>query len=89
MEIDKLLVVSFIREITYPDWLPNVMVVPKKEGTWQVCVDFTNLNDTCLKDSFPLPQIDKIVDSMFRKGMLSFLDVFSSYHQILMFHPNK
>ena len=65
------------------------MVVPKKEGTWRVCVDFTNLNDTCLKDSFPLPQIDKIVDSMFRKGMLSFLDVFSSYHQILMFHPNK
>ncbi|KAL6345671.1 hypothetical protein AAG906_017407 [Vitis piasezkii] len=65
-------------------WLPNVMVVPKKEGTWRVCVDFTNLNDTCPKDSFSLPQIDQIVDSMSRKGMLSFLDVFSSYHQIPM-----
>ncbi|RVW61066.1 hypothetical protein CK203_045809 [Vitis vinifera] len=49
-----------------------------------VCVDYTNLNETCLKDSFPLPQIDQIVDSMSRNEMLFFLDIFSSYHQIPM-----
>ena len=54
-----------------------------------MCVDYTNLNETCLKDSFPLPQIDQIVDSMSRNEMLFFLDIFSSYHQIPMFHPDK
>ncbi|RVW39281.1 Pro-Pol polyprotein [Vitis vinifera] len=62
-EIDKLLEAGFIREVDYPDWLENVVVVPKKEGKWRVCVDYTNLNNACPKDSFPLPRIDQIVDS--------------------------
>ena len=62
-EIDKLLEAKFIREVDYPDWLANVVVVPKKEGKWRVCVDYTNLNNACPKDSFPLPRIDQIVDS--------------------------
>ncbi|RVX15376.1 Transposon Ty3-I Gag-Pol polyprotein [Vitis vinifera] len=49
-----------------------------------VCVDYTNLNNACLKDSFPLPRIDQIVDSTTGQGMLSFLDAFSGYHQIPM-----
>ena len=64
--IDKLLAVKFIREVKYPDWLANVMVVPKKDGTCQVCVDYTNLNDVCPNDSFPLPRIDQIVNSTSR-----------------------
>nr|CAN65076.1 hypothetical protein VITISV_028912 [Vitis vinifera] len=83
-EIDKLLETGFIREVEYPDWLANVVVVPKKEGKWRVCVDYTNLNNACPKDSFPLPRIDKIVDSTTGQGMLSFLDAFSGYHQIPM-----
>ena len=75
---------GFIREVEYPDWLANVVVVPKKEGKWRVCVDYTNLNNACPKDSFPLPQIDQIVDSTAGQGMLSFLDTFSGYHQIPM-----
>ncbi|RVW95440.1 Transposon Ty3-I Gag-Pol polyprotein [Vitis vinifera] len=71
-------------EVDYPDWLANVVVVPKKEGKWRVCVDYTNLNNACPKDSFPLPQIDQIVDSTAGQGMLSFLDAFSGYHQIPM-----
>ncbi|KAL6334073.1 hypothetical protein AAG906_001834 [Vitis piasezkii] len=82
-EIDKLLG-EFIREVEYPDWLANVVVVPKKEGKWRVCVDYTNLNNACPKDSFPLPRIDQIVDSTAGQGMLSFLDAFSGYHQIPM-----
>ncbi|RVW75279.1 Transposon Ty3-I Gag-Pol polyprotein [Vitis vinifera] len=81
-EIDKLLEARFIREVEYPDWLANVVVIPKKEGKWRMCVDYTNLNNACPKDSFPLPRIDQIVDSTTGQGMLSFLDAFSGYHQI-------
>ena len=49
-----------------------------------MCVDYTNLNNACPKDSFPLPRIDQIVDSTAGQGMLSFLDAFSGYHQIPM-----
>ncbi|KAL6312808.1 hypothetical protein AAG906_022536 [Vitis piasezkii] len=64
-------------------WLANVVVVPKKEGKWRI--DYTNLNNACPKDSFPLPRIDQIVDSTSGQGMLSFLDAFSGYHQIPMY----
>ncbi|RVW76965.1 Transposon Ty3-I Gag-Pol polyprotein [Vitis vinifera] len=77
------------REVEYPDWLANVVVVPKKEGKWQVCVDYTNLNNACPKDSFPLPRINQIVDFTAGQGMLSFLDAFFEYHQILMAPANE
>ena len=86
-EVDNLLKASFIREVKYPEWLANVVVVPKKGGKWRVCIDYTDLNDTCPKDSFPLPCIDQIVDASAGHGMLSFLDEFSSYHQIPMYPP--
>ena len=64
------------------------MVVPKKENKWRVCVDYTDLNDACPKDSFPLPRIDQTVDVSAGHGMLSFLDAFSGYHQIPMHPPD-
>ena len=88
-EVNKLLDVRFIREVEYPEWLANVVVVPKKEGRWRVCVDYTNLNNACPKDSFPLPRINQIVDSIVGHGMLSFLDAFSGYHQIPMAPADK
>ena len=54
-EMDKLLEAGFIREVQYPEWLVNVMMVPKANGKWRVCVDFTNLNKVCPKDSYLLP----------------------------------
>ena len=86
-EVDNLLKAGFIREVKYPEWLANVVVVPKKGGKWRVCVDYTDINDSCPKDSFPLPRIDHIVDASAEHGMLSFLDAFSGYHQIPMFPP--
>ena len=87
-EVDNLLKAGFIREVKYPEWLANVVVVPKKGGKWSVCVDYTDLNEACLKDSFPLPSIDQIVDASARQGILSFLDTFSGYHQIPMHPPD-
>ena len=87
-EVDNLLQNGFIRVVKYPEWLANVVVVPKKGNKWRVCVDYTNLNDAYPKDSFPLPRIDQIVDASAGHGMLSFLDAFSGYHQIPMHPPN-
>ena len=87
-EVDNLLKVGFIREVKYPEWLANVVVVPKKGGKWRVCVDYMDLNDTCPMDSFPLPRIDQIVDASVGHGMLSFLDAFPGYHQIPMYPPD-
>ena len=80
-EVDNLLRAGFIREVKYLEWLANVVVVPKKWGKWRVCVDYTDLNEACPKDSFPLPRIDQIVDSPVGHEILSFLDAFSRYHQ--------
>ena len=87
-EVDSLLDAGFIREVKYPKWLANVVVVPKKGGKWRVCIDYTDLNDAYPKDSFPLPRIDQIVDASSGHGMLSFLDAFSGYHQIPMYPPD-
>ena len=79
-EVDNLLKAGFIREIKYLEWLANVVVVPKKGGKWRVCVDYTDLNDACPKDSFLLPRIDQIVYPSSGHRMLSFMDAFSGYH---------
>ena len=68
----------------YPDWLANIVMVKKANGKWRMCVDFTDLNKACLKDSYPLPRIDTLVDSTTRHRLLSFMDAFSGYNQIKM-----
>ena len=73
---------DFIREVYYPDWLANVVMVKKANGKWRKCVDFTDLNRVCPKDSYPLPRIDTLVDSTARHHLLSFMDAFSEYNQI-------
>ena len=83
-EVRKLLEAGFIREVYYPDWLANVVMVKKSNGKWRMCVDFMDLNRACPKDSYPLPQIDTLVDSTARHELLSFMDAFSGYNQIKM-----
>ena len=65
-EIHKLQEANFIREEYYPDWLANVVTVKKASGKWRMCVDFTDLNKACPKDSYPLPRVDVLVDSIAR-----------------------
>ena len=59
-------------------------MVKKANGKWRMCVDFTDLNKACPKDSYPLPRIDQLVDSTARHKLLSFMDAFSRYNQIRM-----
>ncbi|KAG7533253.1 Ribonuclease H-like superfamily [Arabidopsis thaliana x Arabidopsis arenosa] len=83
-EVDKLLKIGSIREVKYPDWLANPVVVKKKNGKWRVCVDFIDINKACPKDSFPLPHIDRLVESTAGNELLTFMDAFSGYNQIMM-----
>ena len=54
-EAGKLLEAGFIREVYYLDWLANVVMVKKANGKWRMCVDFTDLNRVCPKNSYPFP----------------------------------
>ena len=83
-EVQKLMAAKFIREVYYLDWLTNVVMVKKANGKWRMCVDFTDLNKACPKDSYPLPRIDQLVDSTAGNKLLSFMDAFSGYNQIRM-----
>jgi hypothetical protein len=88
-EVHRLLEAKFIEPVAYPTWLANVVMVQKKSGKWWMCIDFTSLNKACPKDNFPLPRIDKIVDSAARCEVMSLLDCFSGYHQIYMKEEDK
>jgi hypothetical protein len=82
-EVQKLLDARIIREVQYPVWVANVVMVPKKNGNIRLCIDFTELNKACPKDPY-LPRIDVIIDQAAKCDMLSLLDCFSGYHQVWM-----
>ena len=81
-EVTRLKKAGAIKEVFYPEWLANTVVVRKKSGKWRVCVDFTDLNKACPKDPFPMPRIDRLVDLTVGHPRMSFLDAFQGYHQI-------
>ena len=83
-EVNKLLAANFIGEVYYPDWLANIVLVKKANGKLRMCVDFTDLNKACPKDSFPMPRIDQLVDFTVGHKLLTFMDAFSGYNQIKM-----
>ena len=86
-EVDKLLQAGAIREVEYPEWLANIVLVKKANGKWRLCIDFIDVNRACPKDSFPLPRINLIVDATAGHELFSFMDAFSGYNQISM-DPN-
>ncbi|XP_074376777.1 uncharacterized protein LOC141718291 [Apium graveolens] len=83
-EVERLIKAGMIKEVNYPEWLANVVIIQKKNGKWRVCVDYTDLNKACPKDPYPLPHIDTMVDSMAGHELLTFLDASSGFIQIQM-----
>ena len=63
-EVERLIEAGAIREVQCPTWRAYTVVVKKKNRKWRVCVDFTDLNKTCPKDSFSLPKIDQLIDAI-------------------------
>ena len=74
--------VRFLAFTSYPQWVANVVSVPKKDSKVRMCVDYIDLNRVSPKDYFPLPYIDVLVDNTAHHKIFSFMDGFSSYNQI-------
>ncbi|XP_058772888.1 uncharacterized protein LOC131646985, partial [Vicia villosa] len=84
VEVQKQLDAGFLVTSEYPQWLANIVPVPKKDGKVRMCVDYRDLNKASPKDDFPLPHIDMLVDNTAKFNVFSFMDGFSGYNQIKM-----
>nr|GEW35174.1 reverse transcriptase domain-containing protein [Tanacetum cinerariifolium] len=84
VEVQKLVEVGIMREVYYHGWISNPVMVKKHDGSWRMCVDFTNLNKACPQDCYPLPEIDWKVESLCGYPFKCFLDAYKGYHQIQM-----
>ncbi|GJS39022.1 reverse transcriptase domain-containing protein [Tanacetum coccineum] len=83
-EVGKLVEAGIMKEVHYHDWLSNPVMVKKHGDSWRMCVDFKDLNKACLKDGYPLPEIDWKVESLCGFPFKCFLDAYKGYHQIQM-----
>ena len=81
-EMTRLKQAGAIKEVFYPEWLANTVVVKKKSGKWRVCMDFTDLNKAYPKDPLPMPRIDRLVNATIGHPRMNFLDAIQGYHQI-------
>lgn len=75
---------GFLTVAKYPQWVDNIVHVPKKDYKVRMCVDYRDINKASPKDDFPLPHIDSIVDNTAKFIVFSFMDVFPRYNQIKM-----
>jgi len=83
-EVEKQFNAGFLAVAKYPQWVANVVLVPKKDGKVRMCVDYRDLNRASPKDDFPLPHIDTLVDNTATSSLYSFMDGFFGYNQIKM-----
>jgi len=84
-ELQKILDVGLIYPISHSEWVSPLVLVPKKNWNWRICVNYRELNKAIKKDDFPLPFIDQVLDGLVGKKKFSFLDRFSGYNQIQIF----
>lgn len=83
-ELEKMLAAGIIAPTRHTSWVSNPVIVRKKNGEIRICVDFRNLNMASLKDNYPLPNMDTLLQNVIRAGMLSMLDGFSGYNQVMV-----
>ena len=83
-ELNKLLATKIIFPIRHTTLLSNLILVRKKSGDIRICIDFRNLNQASLKDNYPIPTMEQILQSVSRSAKLSLLDGFSRYNQVLV-----
>jgi hypothetical protein len=86
-KLKKLLDAGFSYPISNSEWVSILVMAPKKNGTWRICVDYIELNKATRKYHLPLLFIDQVLDIMSGKNCFSFLDRFSGYNQVQI-HPN-
>jgi putative transposase len=82
VEVEKLLKYGFNYPVPLMEWVYNIVLVAKKQGTIRVCIDSRDLNKSCPKDNYPTPFINQIIDNYTGSIIFSFMDVFFGYNQI-------
>ena len=82
LELQELLDVNFIYPISNSQLVSLLVVVPKKNMKWRICVDYRELHKATQKGHFPLPFIDQVLDTLAGNKLFSFLDGFNGYNQI-------
>jgi hypothetical protein len=88
-ELKRLLDAKIIVPLRYSEWVENLVPVRKKNGEIRLCVDFRNLNRCSLKDNYPLPKMDHILQKVVGAQRISMLDGYSGYNQIAVFEEDK
>ena len=83
-ELQKMLKAGIIVSTRYSSWCSNLVVVRKKNGAIRLCVDFKNLNVACERDLYPLPKMETLLQKVTGSGMMSMLDGFSGYNQVMV-----
>ncbi|MCO5559071.1 hypothetical protein L7F22_012663 [Adiantum nelumboides] len=81
-EVQKLLAAGFIYPVENSEWVSPIVVTPKKDGKWRVCVDYWPLNEATKRDHFPLPFQDEILNEVAGKEKYTVCDGYSGYFQI-------
>ncbi len=77
-----MLVAGFLKLVEEATWLSPIVVVPKKNGKFRICVDFRKFNAPTKKDPYSLPFINEVINIVVKHEVYTFLDGFSRYHQI-------
>ncbi|GJZ20278.1 reverse transcriptase domain-containing protein, partial [Tanacetum coccineum] len=83
-EVSEWLKAGIVRRVKYPTWISNPVLVQKPDGSWRMCIDFKNLNSSCPKDYYPLPEIDSKIEAVMGYPLKCFLDAYKGYHQVQM-----
>ncbi|PWA75735.1 reverse transcriptase domain-containing protein [Artemisia annua] len=83
-DVEEWLKAGIIRAVQYPTWISNPALVKKPDDSWRMCIDFKNLNSSCQKDYYPLPEIEWKIESVIGFKYKCFLNAYKGYHQVQM-----